>query len=200
MDKVQFGQLIQLLRKKNELSQKDLAAALHVTPPSVCKWEQGKALPDICMIENIATYFNLSYDELYNPKETIRRILSNESKQADTPTPKKVKRILIPTISAIVFVAILVLIYAHFKSPFTPLSSEFILHETLGYTYLMEYSISSEQDEYRIMEHAKQTVADQTASYYVADNADAILILYYFDYRNKDNHSAPDYEYCHIME
>lgn len=200
MDKTQFGQLIQLLRKKNGLSQKDLAAVLHVTPPSVCKWEQGKALPDICMIENIATYFNLSFDELYNPEETIRRILSNESIQTDAPTPKKANRFLIPTISFIVFVAILVLIYAHFKSPFTHLSSEFILHKTLGYTYLMQYSISSEQDEYRILEHAKQTVADQTASYYISDNAEAILIFYYFDYENKDNHSVPDYQYSHIIE
>lgn len=200
MDKVQFGQLIQLLRKKNELSQKDLAAALHVTPPSVCKWEQGKALPDICMIENIATYFNLSFDELYNPEETIRHILSNESIQADAPTPKKVNRILIPTISAIVFVAILVLIYINIKSPFTHLSSEYIFHKTLGYTYLMEYSISSEQDEYRMAEHAKQAVADRITSSYVSDNIEAILVIYYFDYANKDNRSVPDYLYCHIVE
>lgn len=199
MDKTLFGQLIQLLRKKNGLSQKDLANALHVTPPSVCKWEQGKALPDICMIENIATYFNLSFDELYNPEETVQNIISNESLLADIPS-KKIIKPLILSISTVVLLIVLIILYINTRSPYTHLSSQYINHETLGYIYQIEYSISSEQDEYRMMEHAKQAVANRIASSDESNNEEAILIIYYFDYVNKDNRSVPDYLYCHIVE
>ncbi len=200
MDKVQFGQLIQLLRKKKELTQKDLASALHVTPPSVCKWEQGKALPDIYMIENIASYFNLSYDDLYNPQDTIQRILSNESIQDNIQKPKKPITPIVLTTSTILLVITLLLIYINTKPPFKHLSSQYVNHETLGYIYQIEYSISSEQDEYCMKEHAKQVVENRITSSNESDNKDTILVIYYFDYVNKNNRSIPDYLYCHVNE
>ncbi len=56
MDKEKCRQLILSLRKEKQLSPKELAEALHVTPPSVCNWEQGASLPDVCIIEHLADF------------------------------------------------------------------------------------------------------------------------------------------------
>lgn len=41
MDAINTGLLIAQARKKKELTQKDLAQALHVTVQAVSKWERG---------------------------------------------------------------------------------------------------------------------------------------------------------------
>ena len=42
MDTAKIGIFIQEQRKKNQLSQKQLAEYMHVSPTTVCKWEKGK--------------------------------------------------------------------------------------------------------------------------------------------------------------
>ena len=51
MQKEAFGKLLVILRKKNGLSQKELAERLSVSTSAVSKWENGKNLPDmICLL------------------------------------------------------------------------------------------------------------------------------------------------------
>ena len=44
MNKAVFGQFIAENRRQQGLTQKDLAAALHVTDKAVSKWERGVSL------------------------------------------------------------------------------------------------------------------------------------------------------------
>lgn len=52
-------------RKKNGLTQEDLAKALGVTNQSVSKWESAQCCPDITLIPQIAKIFEISIDELF---------------------------------------------------------------------------------------------------------------------------------------
>ena len=54
MQKEAFGKLLVILRKKNGLSQKELAERLSVSTSAVSKWENGKNLPDMMMLSRIA--------------------------------------------------------------------------------------------------------------------------------------------------
>lgn len=73
-------------RKEKGITQEDLAAYIGVSKASVSKWETGQSYPDITFLPQLASYFNISVDELinYQPqmiKEDIRKLylqLSND--------------------------------------------------------------------------------------------------------------------------
>ena len=64
MDKTQLGAFIAEKRKALGLTQKDLAARLHVTDKAVSKWERGLSYPDVTLLEPLASVFGLTVTEL----------------------------------------------------------------------------------------------------------------------------------------
>lgn len=86
MKKLNIGECIAYKRKEKGITQEQLADYIGVSKASVSKWESGLSYPDILLLPELATYFNISVDELlgYSPqltKEDIKKIykeLSNE--------------------------------------------------------------------------------------------------------------------------
>jgi len=60
------GKLIKELREKRQLTQMELASKINVSDKTVSKWETGKGLPDITLIEPLAKALNVSIIELMN--------------------------------------------------------------------------------------------------------------------------------------
>ena len=54
MDSEKIGKFIKELRKRNNLTQADLANKYGVTYQAVSKWETGKNIPDISLIKEDA--------------------------------------------------------------------------------------------------------------------------------------------------
>ena len=59
-----LGKRIMEYRKKNNLSQEDLACCVGVTRQTISKWETGETSPDIKQATIIAKRFNISLDDL----------------------------------------------------------------------------------------------------------------------------------------
>ena len=59
-----LGKKIAELRKKNNLSQEDLAEKVGVARQTISKWEIGDTTPDINQVKIISKIFNISIDEL----------------------------------------------------------------------------------------------------------------------------------------
>ena len=68
MDPVKFGLFLKEERGKKNMTQAQLADALHVTPAAVSKWERGKCLPDLAKLEELAGLLGLSILELLHCK------------------------------------------------------------------------------------------------------------------------------------
>ena len=60
-----MGQIIKDLRKKNKLTQEELAERLGVTYQAISKWENGTGMPDISQIVPLASIFGVSTDVLF---------------------------------------------------------------------------------------------------------------------------------------
>lgn len=68
MDNEKFGSFIKELRKKSNLTQKELGEKLNVTDKAVSKWERGLSFPDITIINDLAKVFNITATEILNSK------------------------------------------------------------------------------------------------------------------------------------
>ena len=64
-----FGEIIKDIRKKNKLTQKELADKLYVTYQAVSKWENNKSIPDISILQNISKMFNIDLNYLTSTKK-----------------------------------------------------------------------------------------------------------------------------------
>lgn len=73
---IRIGEKIRALRKQKNISQEVLAQYLGVSFQAVSKWENGDNLPDVVMIPAIASFFEVSTDELFdfNRLETEQKI------------------------------------------------------------------------------------------------------------------------------
>ena len=72
MDNLKLNDTICFYRKKQGLTQEELAVKLGVTNQSVSKWESPQCCPDISLIPKLADIFGISIDELFGkePKPT----------------------------------------------------------------------------------------------------------------------------------
>ena len=64
MDQEKIGRFIADLRKEQSMTQKELAQRLSVSDKTVSKWETGRGLPEISIMENLCRTLNISINEL----------------------------------------------------------------------------------------------------------------------------------------
>ena len=69
MDAKATGGLIARRRKEQNWSQGDLAERLHVTDKAVSKWETGRGLPSVDLLEPLAEALDLTVSELLSGRE-----------------------------------------------------------------------------------------------------------------------------------
>lgn len=77
MNQYVTGTTIKELRKKNKITQVQLAEKLGVSDKTVSKWETGKGYPDITLLEPIADALRVSVAELItgNPVRMSKEII-----------------------------------------------------------------------------------------------------------------------------
>ncbi len=73
LDKEMVGKMIALQRKRGNMTQKQLADALHVTYQAVSRWELGTSLPSVEMLYDLANVLNTSVDYLLKGEELVER-------------------------------------------------------------------------------------------------------------------------------
>lgn len=73
-DIYELGENIKDLRKKNNLTQDDLAQKLFITRQALSKWENGDAYPSIEALYNMSMIFNVSIDEILSIKKPKDKI------------------------------------------------------------------------------------------------------------------------------
>lgn len=75
------GEKINILRKKNNLSQDAFANLLHVTRQTVSNWENEKSYPDLETLLKISDEFQISLDELLKDDVAIVKNIDAEKKK-----------------------------------------------------------------------------------------------------------------------
>lgn len=85
---VEIGTRLKELRQAKEMSQKQLADHLHVTPQTISKWELNKSYPDLDTLLQLSDFFQISTDKLLgNSKPSFLHALF--SKKGENTMKKK---------------------------------------------------------------------------------------------------------------
>lgn len=70
MDQIKIGKFISELRKEKGMTQEQLAEKLGVTQRSVSRWETGKNMPDISLLQLLSSELNISVSELLDGEKS----------------------------------------------------------------------------------------------------------------------------------
>ena len=77
MDQIKIGKFIAECRKKNNLTQMQLAEKLNITDRAISKWENGKGMPDSSIMLDLCNELKISVNELLSG-EVIKMDVYNE--------------------------------------------------------------------------------------------------------------------------
>lgn len=161
MNTSQLGLLIKTLRKQEHMTQEELALKLDVTVSAVSKWETGKNLPDMNVINRLSNLFEVSIDEFYHPEDTLAKInnltignTSDCTEHDEIPTKKPIPRILFILLGlALLLSLIIVGIFAYLNSKkeeplnIYPISSRITEDEHLGTVYEVAYMYTGDPED-----------------------------------------------------
>jgi transcriptional regulator with XRE-family HTH domain len=120
MDNREFGSRIAEARKKNGMTQKELAELLDVTDKAVSKWECGKGFPEITLLPKLSRILGIKPEDLLSDrtastetrpeiqsgsmnKESIEpqvELVTNVIKYSGEQRRRKMSRLVFPIISA----------------------------------------------------------------------------------------------------
>lgn len=64
MDQVKIGKFIAKCRKEKKLTQQELSEKLGVTDKAISKWENGRGMPDISLLQQLIEILDISLNEL----------------------------------------------------------------------------------------------------------------------------------------
>lgn len=83
---LQIGSIIHRERQRMNITQETLAVHCQVSKASVSKWEKGQSYPDILLLPKLASYFDITVDELLSyerqlSKQAIQLLYSDLSQK-----------------------------------------------------------------------------------------------------------------------
>ena len=109
-----IGKKIMNLRKKNGLSQEELAEKIGVTRQTISKWELGETSPDLKQSKKISEIFKVSLDELVS--NDIKNILIEKTSNTEKLAGLILKLIRIALIFMVVAPILYVVAFIVFKN------------------------------------------------------------------------------------
>ena len=68
---MEFNNKLQELRKKQGITQEELASEIYVSRTAISKWESGRGYPNIESLKALAKYFSVTVDELISSDEAL---------------------------------------------------------------------------------------------------------------------------------
>ena len=117
MNQIKIGKFIAECRKKQNLTQIQLAEKLNITDRAVSKWERGMSLPDISLLQELSDILNINVTELLDGKRSEKKKIDSDDilntlKYTEIKTMEKHKNnINLIMLSLIVFISLILIIF-----------------------------------------------------------------------------------------
>lgn len=143
-----IGNFISELRKKNNLTQEELACILGVSNKSISRWENGRTMPDISMLGILANTLHCTIQELLNGRKmtkeellelkgTIENLIEYESNQQIKKDKETNNYGIIGSIALIL--ALINNVFGYLNYIFKPNAVEFVQGALYGICILLNF-------------------------------------------------------------
>lgn len=77
MDNKKIGNFIASLRKSKNMTQKELADKLYISDKAISKWERGLSMPDIGLLDKLATQLDINVSEILKGERIVNMTKDN---------------------------------------------------------------------------------------------------------------------------
>ena len=144
MDAKATGGLIARRRKERNWSQGDLAERLHVTDKAVSRWETGRGLPSLDLLEPLAEALGLTVSELLSGRELTPEELPKAAGEQIMETMQEKARILKGFAAAVVMIIALAGIFFGYHYLTTAPETDLARLEELAAAYLGRFQYAGE--------------------------------------------------------
>lgn len=143
MDQIKVGVFISQQRKKQQITQSELANALFVSEQAVSKWERGLNYPDIALLFRLADLLKVSVSEILQgelsvseikTEEAVKEVLEYSSTLINREKKSFSKRIMILRLVIVLIIAGFINFYFQVRSPQISMSP-FTSSDTLWLNY-----------------------------------------------------------------
>ena len=121
MDQIKIGEFIAECRKKQNLTQGQLAEKLGITDRAVSKWENGRAMPDSSLMLDLCSILKISVNELLSGEEVLGMENNKKNEQLLLDMAKEVEsknKIIWNSMWIIMWVSIIALLTGLFLTAF----------------------------------------------------------------------------------
>lgn len=143
-----FSDVMVELRKKQNLTQQDIANKLHITDKAVSKWERGLSYPDITSISKLASILGVDSSYLIDLCKSEDNPYSNNDKKEEI---KKLIQLILKAIGLAMGISVTVL---NFMEQLSVRDS--IIMISLGLTTLSLYSFIEHQEKDEVKKLTKK--------------------------------------------
>jgi len=196
-----FENFLSDLRKENNLTQKELAELVHVSPSTISKWEKGIAKPSITLYEELAKALNVTSVELLYCKKGIEASpavcldeMHSSIKELILADQKRTKKVFLQKIIICVLaVALLLSVFSsvylyYYLPPKMKIVDEFYDDAPEPLPYEKVYRV--------VVDYDGRITTEETIKYlaYVRSNyrmyfteADAIIVTYHANYQGREH-------------
>ena len=76
MNQIKIGKFIAECRKKNNLTQMQLAKKLNITDRAISKWENGRGMPDLSLMKPLCDELGITINELISGEVLDKKLTS----------------------------------------------------------------------------------------------------------------------------
>lgn len=146
MNQEKIGKFIAYCRKEKNMTQEELAQKLHLTDKAISKWENGRRLPDLSILEPLSKTLDVSINEILSGEKIKEEELKDHTDKniidVVNYSDEKIKRIkrTIKVSSIIMIIALATLMFAsdydHIKEGKKPDFMFLVSKKDNKYTYL----------------------------------------------------------------
>lgn len=152
MNQERIGKFISQRRKDLKLKQKDLADKLHISEKTISKWECGKGLPEVSLMQPLCKELNITVNELLNgesdnkEEKAIVEYVKYEKKKSN-------KKVAIITVIAILLITFILSTVIYFFNSYNKIAVYSI--SGTGKNFTVEETILTTSNMYNILNPGK---------------------------------------------
>ena len=197
MDQIRIGKFIAKLRNEKNMTQQELAYKIGVTDRAISKWENGRGLPDISLIQPLCKELDITINELLSGEKIKKEEYQKKSEDNIINTldysKKRIKRIKIITIFIITLI-ILILFTFFIIDVKRMKDNKPVIFSTWGFKYVPPINIEENKIYLKIKEYIVEK-GDNEIKYH--DNEKTFTSMRVYLLEEKETYY---YVYAWVME